>query len=340
LNSTHSTPDFASWVPQNYQPKLPKSEQHPHEFAHWCALSLGVSPGFVRNKINEFLVEDHGGGCATLIGLSTGTKSPHPRQAVACIVAKQDFVLCGLPLLAETFRLVSDGQAQFFADVADGDSVQSGQIMACIVASPSQLLLGERVALNLTSHLSGISTYTAQVVKKIKETCATKGLLKPTLLETRKTTPGLRAFEKYATRQGGARNHRHSLDTGAMLKENHLRAFGGIEASLEKSIACVPFLTKVEIEVSTLAELKMALQKGADVIMLDNFSAEDTRLAVQLRSEAMSKVAFELSGNLDRKNLAEICSLGVEFLSMGALVHQSTWVDMSLQLYAPNPEAS
>jgi nicotinate-nucleotide pyrophosphorylase (carboxylating) len=326
-------------MPPDWGDKIPKNENLASDFSEWCTSILAVSPSFVRQKLQMFLEEDHGGGCATLIAcsdLASASKSPQKQlaaKALACIVAKDDFVICGLQLMCEAFRLASDGHAKVFTDVQDGALIKKGQILLSALASPSQLLLAERVALNLSSHLSGITSFTANVVAKISAACAAAQTKQPDLLETRKTTPGLRVFEKYATRLGGARNHRHSLDTGAMLKENHLRTFGGVQQSLQKCLSGVPLLTKVEIEVSNLTELAAALNIGADVVMLDNFKKSEVEEAVSMRARLKSTVQFELSGNLDRKDLGQMCTLGVDFLSMGALIHQSTWVDMSMQLF-------
>ena len=337
--------EISSSLPSHLQSLVPQRCLAPASFAHWCTHGLGVSPKSVRRKLETYLEEDHGGGCATLLSASASSQSSQTAQnsqnsqnlATACILAKEDFVLCGLPLIAEVFHLATDGAALVFSDFQDGALVKKGQMVVAVVGDSAALLLGERVALNLSSHLSGISTFTRRVQEKIASASLQLGVTAPVLLETRKTTPGLRIFEKYATRCGGARNHRHSLDTGAMLKENHLRMLGGVERALQMCRLGLPLLTKLEIEVSNLEELNTALNHKADVVMLDNFSEADVKEAVRIRGSLNSSAVFELSGNLDRKDLSVLCSLGVDFLSMGALIHQSQWVDMSLQLY---PKAS
>lgn len=314
----------------------PDRQRAPREFASWCTGSLGVTPGSVRARLQSFLEEDHGGGCVTVwAGLGTDAS----REAVAAIVAKEDFVLCGLPLMLETFRLAAgdngpNGDAvTLWSAFEDGARVRKGDVVLWAQGPAAVLLLGERVALNLGSLLSGVSTYTRRVRDALEVEGARQDKKPPALLETRKTTPGLRLYEKYATRTGGARNHRHGLDAGAMLKENHLRAVGDIRVALGRLRENLPVLTRSEIEVTTLAECEAALEEGADVVMLDNFSAADVRAAVALRAERGSRCAFEVSGNLDARPPEELVSFGVDFVSMGALIHKATWIDMSLQLY-------
>jgi nicotinate-nucleotide pyrophosphorylase (carboxylating) len=259
---------------------------------------------------------------------------------VAVIVAKEEFFLCGLHLMAETFRLTSDGAALVASDLSDGVRVKKGDVVLAAHGQPEALLLAERVALNLASRLSGVATTTAAVAGRLAAAAVKAGTVAPALLETRKTTPGLRALEKYATRTGGARNHRHGLDAGAMLKENHIRAAGDLRVALRALKERVPVLTKIEIEVTNLAEFDIALAEGADVVMLDNFAPADVREAVTRRdaravgpSSGARLPRLEVSGNLDTRDPAEIVSFGVDYVSMGALVHKAPWIDMSLQLY-------
>jgi nicotinate-nucleotide pyrophosphorylase (carboxylating) len=297
-------------------------------FGNWCAKALGVGPATLRRMLEAALEEDHGGGCVT-----TFATSPEG-MAQAFVIAKEKFVLCGQPLMAEVFRLVCGPEnVEILSDKNDGDEVQKGEVVLLAQGEAAGLLLAERVCLNLASRLSGVSTLTRKVLVDLQQAAQKKGVPCPTLLETRKTTPGLRLLEKYATRVAGARNHRHGLDGGAMLKENHLRVLGGISAAVAKLKENAPILTKIEVEVSHLQEFEEALALGADVIMLDNFSAEDAKAAVALKKTQGRKVELEVSGNLDRRNPQELVELGVDFLSMGALIHQASWVDMSMQLY-------
>jgi nicotinate-nucleotide pyrophosphorylase (carboxylating) len=305
---------------------MPKNELTQTDFIHFCTSKLGVTPNRILKDILQWLEEDHGSGDPTLFGAMDKNQT-----AEFYIVAKQDFNLSGLHMMQETFYQASGGTIKLFSDSNDGDFIKKGSVVLGGIGSASSILLAERVALNLCSKTSGITSKTKTILQEIRKYSSNISLL-----ETRKTTPGLRIYEKYATRIAGARNHRHGLDTGAMLKENHLRAIGSIEESLDNLSKNIPILTKIEIEVTNLTEFKAALKKGADVIMLDNFSEKDVLLAVQERNKINQNIKIELSGNLDEKNIEEISKLGVDFLSMGALIHKAIWVDMSLQLYLPH----
>ncbi len=302
---------------------MPKTELTQTNFNYFCNLKLGVAPQRVIKDILLWLDEDHGAGDPTLFAAQDKNQT-----AAFFIIAKQEFTLAGLPIMYETFKQTSGGETKLYSDFKDGDQIKKGDVVLGGHGHPGAILLAERVALNLCSKLSGISTKTKYTLNEIRKYSSTVSLL-----ETRKTTPGLRIYEKYATRNGGARNHRHALDSGAMLKENHLRYIGSIEQALENLENNAPILTKIEIEVANLNEFKAALQKGANVIMLDNFNENDVVLAVAERNKVDKYIKLELSGNLDEKNIDKISTLGVDYLSMGALIHKAVWVDMSLQLY-------
>jgi nicotinate-nucleotide pyrophosphorylase (carboxylating) len=304
---------------------MPKKELTQIDFIEFCTSKLGVTPNRILTDILHWLDEDHGSGDPSLYATVNKNKS-----AQFYVVAKQSFTLSGLHIMQETFYQSSGGTTKLFSDFQDGDLIQKGDIVIAGEGYSSSILLAERVALNLSSKISGITSKTKFVLEEIQKHTKTVSLL-----ETRKTTPGLRIYEKYATRVGGARNHRHSLDTGAMLKENHLRCMGSIEEALDSLTKNLPILTKIEIEVTNLTEFRAALYKSPDVIMLDNFSYDDVRTAVHERNKINNKLKLELSGNLDEKNIQEIANLGVDYLSMGALIHKAIWVDMSLQLYLP-----
>lgn len=304
---------------------MPKNELTQIDFIEFCTSKLGVVPNRILTDILRWLDEDHGSGDPSLFaGMDKN------QTAQFFVVAKQDFTLSGLHIMQAVFYQSSGGTIKLFSHFQDGDTIHKGDIIIAGEGATSSILLAERVALNLSSKISGISTKTKSILSEIRKYSKTISLL-----ETRKTTPGLRLYEKYATRVGGARNHRHGLDTGAMLKENHLRSIGSIEEALDNLTKNAPILTKIEIEVTNLLEFRAALNKGADVIMLDNFSHDDVKTAVQEKNKINSNLKLELSGNLDEKNIQEIASLGVDYLSMGALVHKAIWVDMSLQLYLP-----
>ncbi|WP_161597739.1 carboxylating nicotinate-nucleotide diphosphorylase [Fluviispira multicolorata] len=304
---------------------MPKNELLQIDFIEFCNSKLGVSPTRVTSDITRWLDEDHGSGDPTLF-------AGFPKNPLVhfFVVAKHEFILSGLHIMQEVFRQTSGGTTKLYSDYKDGMLLKKGDIVLAGIGSASSILLSERVALNFTAKMSGISNKTYSIASEINK--LNKNI---TLLETRKTTPGLRMYEKYATRLGGARNHRHGLDTGAMLKENHLRSIGSIEEALDNLNKFLPILTKIEIEVSNLNEFKAALHKRPDVIMLDNFSLDDVRLAIIEKNNFDKNIKIELSGNLDEKNLFEITSLKVDYMSMGALIHKAIWVDMSLQLYLP-----
>ncbi len=305
--------------------KTPEKVLHAEDFVSFCNSRLGVIPARVDRDLHSWLEEDHGGGDCTL--LAALESNP---MAEMVIVAKEDFVLCGLPFMAQAFRIALSSQVELRSDFKDGDKIVKGSVVLWAQGKAAGLLLGERVALNLCSRLSGVATKTAHIQAQLNLYRKTD---KPVLLETRKTTPGLRMYEKYATRVGGARNHRHGLDGGSMLKENHLRAIGNIAVALESLKKNLPILSKIEIEVTNLDEFRSALEKGADVIMLDNFTDEDVFVAVRERNNKYPNIALELSGNLDLKNVEKLVASGVDFASMGALVHKAVWVDMSMQLF-------
>ncbi|WP_186648531.1 carboxylating nicotinate-nucleotide diphosphorylase [Fluviispira vulneris] len=304
---------------------MPKNELLQIDFIDFCNSKLGVSPKRVSADITLWLDEDHGSGDSTLF-------AGFPKNPIVnfFVVAKHDFILSGLHIMQEVFRQTSGGYTKIFSDFKDGMSLKKGDIVIAGIGSASSILLAERVALNFAAKMSGITNKTQQISAEIKK--INKDI---TLLETRKTTPGLRMYEKYATRVGGARNHRHALDSGAMLKENHIRSIGSIEDALNNLNKNLPILTKIEIEVSDLLEFRTALHKRPDVIMLDNFPLNDARTAIYEKNIFDKNIKIELSGNLDEKNLLEISSIEVDYLSMGALIHKAIWVDMSLQIYRP-----
>lgn len=303
---------------------MPKNKRENHEFSEFCNFKLGVSPSKILTDIERWLEEDHGGGDSTLFSAFESN-----RMVQFYIVAKQDFILACKPIMEQVFRHVSANDIEIFSDVQDGDTIKKGTVVIGGRGKAASVLLAERVSLNLCSKMCGVATKTKNILTEIR-----KYNQDVYLLETRKTTPGLRLYEKYSVRVAGARNHRHALDGGAMLKENHLRSIGFIEDGLIRLQNNLPILTKIEVEVTNLNEFRTALSLGADVIMLDNFSIENVKLAVAEKNKSNPKIKLELSGNLDEKNISEIVSCGVDYMSMGALVHKAVWVDMSLQVYA------
>jgi len=264
--------------------------------------------------IQTALQEDIGlGDVTTLATVAPGT----PGRAQ--LVAKEDFVLAGIDVAARVFRLVGDGVA--FEKIAeDGRAVDRGQVLAWIKGEAALLLQGERVALNLLQRMSGIATLTAQYVRAVEGT-------KATLVDTRKTTPGLRVLEKYAVRMGGGRNHRTSLYDGILIKENHIVAAGGIAVAIERARNRAPHTLRIEIETQNLAEVAEALEAGADIILLDNMDIPMLEDAVRLID---GRALSEASGGVNLDTVRPIAETGVDFISVGALTHSYRSADISM----------
>ncbi len=264
--------------------------------------------------IRNALQEDIGlGDVTTLATIEPGT----PGRAE--LVAKEDFVLSGIDVAARVFALL-DNQVAFEKLREDGYSVQRGEVLAWIKGPAQVLLQGERVALNLLQRMSGITTHTAHFVREIEDTAAA-------VVDTRKTTPGLRCLEKYAVRMGGGRNHRTSLYDGVLIKENHIAAAGGIAKAVARSRQRAPHTLKVEVETTTLAEVEEALTAEADIIMLDNMDLATLREAVLMID---GRALTEASGGVTLKTVRAIAETGVNFISVWALTHSSPAVDISM----------
>jgi nicotinate-nucleotide pyrophosphorylase (carboxylating) len=247
----------------------------------------------------------------------------------AQIVAKSNMVVCGQPIASQVFSTVGErfGAVSYHACVADGARVEAGDVVATLKGSLRSVLIGERVALNLMMKLSGISTNTAAHVD-----AATGGTLR--VVDTRKTTPLLRAFEKYAVRCGGASNHRFGLYDGILIKDNHLVAAGGVKNAIHAARSHAHHLLQVEVEVSNLSELSDAIDAGADVVLLDNMDNEMLAEAVAMRAARCPRLLLEASGNMNARRIAEIKSIGLDFVSVGGLIHQAVWTDLSLRITA------
>ena len=236
------------------------------------------------------------------------------------LICKQDGVIAGLEVFKRVFELLdADTKVEF--SVKDGDKVKNGQKLGVIRGDIRVLLSGERTALNFLQRMSGIATYTRTIADMLEGT-NTK------LLDTRKTTPGMRVFEKYAVKVGGGYNHRFNLSDGILLKDNHIGAAGGVKQAVEMAKEYAPFVRKIEIEVESLEMLKEALDAGADIIMLDNMSVEDMVKAVEL---CAGKAETECSGNVTKENVAKLTRIGVNYISSGALTHSSPILDLSLK---------
>ncbi len=243
-----------------------------------------------------------------------------PRRAQVRLIAKQDGVICGLDVFERTFQLL-DASAFFAADVQEGDGVRCGQDLGAGEGDVRALLSAERVALNCLQRMSGIATHARAMAALLDGT----GIR---LVDTRKTTPGLRVLEKEAVRVGGAGNHRFCLSDGVMLKDNHLDAAGGIMAAVAAARERAPFVRKVEVEVETLEQVAEAVEAGADIVMLDNMDRDAMAAAVRLID---GRAEVEVSGNVDERRVAELVDLGVDYVSSGALTHSSPILDLSLK---------
>jgi len=238
-------------------------------------------------------------------------------------MVKAPGAIAGLPLASRIFYLL-DPKVQFEILVEEGQGCEPGQVVARVFGSPDILLLGERVALNLTMRLSGIATLTRQYVEKIAD-------LPVQLVDTRKTTPGLRLLEKYATQVGGARNHRLGLDDAVMIKDNHIAAAGGIEQAIASIRSQIPYPLTIEVETETLAQVEAALISGADIIMLDNMAPEQMRQGVQLIRQHNQGIKIEASGNVTLETIRTVAETGVDYISTSAPITRSSWLDLSMR---------
>lgn len=236
------------------------------------------------------------------------------------LICKQEGIIAGLGVFKRVFELLDkETEVTFFAK--DGDKVENGQLLGKVKGDIRVLLSGERTALNYLQRMSGIATYTRTIADLLEGT-STK------LLDTRKTTPNMRVFEKYAVKVGGGYNHRFNLSDGVLLKDNHIGAAGSVKEAVKKAKEYAPFVRKIEVEVESLEMLKEALEAGADIIMLDNMSVEDMKEAVRLCN---GKAETECSGNVTKENVARLTDIGVDYISSGALTHSSPILDLSLK---------
>lgn len=235
------------------------------------------------------------------------------------LICKQDGILAGLPVFKRTFELL--GETEFETFFNEGDHIKKGDLIATVTGDARILLSGERVALNYLQRMSGIATLTHSLVSELKGSY-TK------LLDTRKTTPGMRVFEKYAVKVGGGCNHRFNLSDGILIKDNHIGAAGGVKEAIRLAKEYAPFVRKIEVEVENLEMLEEALEAGADIIMLDNMSNEMMKEAVSLVN---GRAETECSGNVTKARLKEIAEIGVDYVSCGALTHSAPILDFSLK---------
>ena len=236
------------------------------------------------------------------------------------LIAKEDGIIAGLDVYARVFQIL-DEKIEISFNFKDGDAVKKGDLLGTVTGDIRVLLSGERVALNYLQRMSGIATYTKQVSKLLEGS-------KVTLLDTRKTTPNCRVFEKYAVRIGGGCNHRYNLSDGVLLKDNHIGAAGSVAKAVAMAKEYAPFVRKIEIEVETMEQVKEAVEAGADIIMLDNMTPEMMKEAVELIA---GRAQTECSGNITKENIAKILETGVDFVSSGALTHSAPILDISMK---------
>lgn len=277
-------------------------------------LKLNVDP-YILSALKEDITSED---------VSTNAVMPQPMLGEVDLICKQDGIICGLQVFARTFELLDENtKIKLYAE--DGDEVTNGQLLAKVTGDIRVLLCGERTALNYLQRMSGIATYTHSVAALLAGS-------KTKLLDTRKTTPNNRIFEKYAVRIGGGNNHRYNLTDGVLLKDNHIGAAGGVKEAVTLAKEYAPFVRKIEIEVETLDMVKEAVEAGADIIMLDNMSHEECRQAMELIN---GRAQVEVSGNVTRENIAVLTDLGVDFVSSGALTHSAPIMDISLKNLHP-----
>ncbi|MBQ8857760.1 MAG: carboxylating nicotinate-nucleotide diphosphorylase [Lachnospiraceae bacterium] len=252
--------------------------------------------------------------------VTTNSVMPEYKKGEVQLICKEDGIIAGLCVFERVFTIL-DPETKVIFDVKDGDEVKKGQHLATIVGDIRVLLSGERTALNYLQRMSGIATYTNKVVKMLEGT-------KTVLLDTRKTTPCMRIFEKYAVKIGGGSNHRYNLSDGVLLKDNHIDAAGGVKEAIAAAKAYAPFVRKIEVETENLDMVKEAVEAGADIIMLDNMTPGEMAEAVKLID---GRAQTECSGNVTKENIPKITEIGVDYVSSGALTHSAPILDISLK---------
>ena len=277
-------------------------------------LKLNVDPWILSALKEDITSED----------VSTNSVMPHPQAGEVDLICKEDGIICGLQVFERVFTLLAEKTTVEFL-VQDGAEVHKGQLMAKVHGDIRTLLCGERTALNYLQRMSGIATYTHSVAELLKGT----GIK---LLDTRKTTPNNRIFEKYAVRIGGGNNHRYNLSDGVLLKDNHIGAAGGVKEAIAAAKEYAPFVRKIEVEVENLDMVKEAVEAGADIIMLDNMDTDALKEAIAYID---GRAEIEVSGNVTKENIARLTGLGVDYVSSGALTHSAPILDISLKNLHP-----
>jgi nicotinate-nucleotide pyrophosphorylase (carboxylating) len=280
---------------------------------------MELEPGIIYAYASDLLKEDLGRG-----DITTQSVVRAGARARGRFLARQDFVLCGLEIAEAVFSTL-DANIQLESRVYDGELISSGSEFALIEGPAAVLLTAERTALNLMQRLSGVATLTREFVNRISGTGAR-------IVDTRKTTPGLRLLEKYAVTVGGGHNHRFGLDDGVLIKDNHIAVAGGVRRAVESARLAAPHLMKIEVEVSSQSQLREAMAVGADVIMLDNMSTAEIRESVELIRKQNADVIVEASGGVSLETVREVAGCGVDLISVGAITHSATAVDISLKM--------
>ena len=277
-------------------------------------MSLNVDP-LLRSALQEDITSED---------VSTNSVMPAGKRGHADLICKQDGVICGLQVFARVFRLL-DPETSVIFHVMEGDDVRKGQLLAEVTGDIRVILSGERTALNYLQRMSGVATYTRRVAKLLEGT----GIR---LLDTRKTTPNNRIFEKYAVRVGGGYNHRYNLTDGVMLKDNHIGAAGGVREAILAAREYAPFVRKIEVETENIDMVREAVEAGADIIMLDNMDHDEMQEAVRLID---GRAEIEISGNVTAERIPQIRDLAVDYISSGALTHSAPILDVSLKNLHP-----
>ena len=270
--------------------------------------------------IAEFLAEDIGRGDITTAACVSPDVSGFGK-----FLAKEDLVVCGLPIAEAVFFHLDEENPEIEATVGEGDEVESGTIFATLRGYADVLLTGERVALNLLQRMSGVATLTRRYVKAVEGTNAA-------IIDTRKTTPGLRLLEKYAVTIGGGKNHRLGLDDGVLIKDNHIALAGGVREAVQAAKSAVGHLHKIEVEISNWAQLRQAIEAGADIVLLDNQTPEEARKLVEMSRDLNPNVLIEASGGMDLDKVRFYAEAGVDLISVGRLTHSARAVDISFKI--------
>ena len=276
-----------------------------------------VADKFIRMALEEDINSED---------VSTNAVMPKYQKGDVQLIAKEDGVIAGLPVFERVFTLLDASTVVTYAEkigkvIEDGDFVEKGDLLATITGDIRVLLSGERTALNYLQRMSGIATYTRNVARLLEGS-------KTVLLDTRKTSPCMRIFEKYAVKVGGGQNHRFNLSDGVLLKDNHIDAAGGVKEAVLAAKAYAPFVRKIEVETESLEQVKEAVEAGADIIMLDNMTKEQMAEAIKIID---GRAETECSGNITKENIENIKALGVDYVSSGALTHSAPILDLSLK---------